>query len=230
MKTVAFSDLHGNYKVWKAIQNYYDKDDVLIFMGDACDRGPDGIKIMLELLQDDRVIYLKGNHEDMFLNNIHLGIGTALDTNKESIIFNGCYKTLKDYVKLPGDDKIFLIDNLQKIKNYYIYINKEKKNIFLSHAGIDIENINNLDETKLLWDRKHIKNNNYDNRYENWYVVHGHTPCQTLRKDMATRVYRYYNNHKIDIDIAACSTNLAAVIDLDTLEVKYFKGEDNNGN
>ena len=154
MKTVAFSDLHGNYKVWKAIQNYYDKDDVLIFLGDACDRGPDGIKIMLELLQDDRVIYLKGNHEDMFLNNIHLGVGTAFDVNKESIIFNGCYKTLRDYVKLPSDDKIFLIDNLQKIKNYYIYINKEKKNIFLSHAGIDIENINNLDETKLLAPKK----------------------------------------------------------------------------
>ena len=51
MKTVAFSDLHGNYNLWTKIKNYYAPDDVLIFLGDACDRGPDGIKIMLEMYQ-----------------------------------------------------------------------------------------------------------------------------------------------------------------------------------
>ena len=130
MKTVAFSDLHGNYKLWETIKNYYNDDDILIFLGDACDRGPDGIKIMLEMLKDKRVIYLMGNHEDAFLNYVDYGAIDAIKENKKIIRYNGSNKTLKDYIKLPAEDKIFLINNLSKIKKYYIYINKEKKIFF----------------------------------------------------------------------------------------------------
>ena len=121
MKTVAFSDLHGNYNLWTKIKNYYAPDDVLIFLGDACDRGPDGIKIMLEMLSDKRIIYLKGNHEDMFLNYIDYGVVKSLKEDRETIRYNDTKKTLEDYIKLPATTKIFLVDNLQKTKFYYIY-------------------------------------------------------------------------------------------------------------
>lgn len=232
MKTIAFSDLHGNYKLWKTIKNYYGDNDTLIFLGDACDRGQDSIKIMLEMLKDKRIIYLKGNHENMFLEYIQNGVSSSLKEYKEIIRYNGSKKTLEDYIKLSADDKIFLIDNLKKIKNYYIYINNEKKNIFLSHAGMDINNINNIDETKLLWDRNHMKNNIYDNRYDNWYIIHGHTPVQTVRADQLAEVYKYNNEHKIDIDMRSFVSNITATIDLDTFEIKYFKidGENNDNN
>lgn len=230
MKTVCFSDLHGNYKLWTAIKNYYGPKDTLIFLGDACDRGPDGIKIMQEMFKDNRVIYILGNHEEMFLSYIEDGIKESLIMSGELITHNGSFKTLSDYQKLNLLEQNFLVKNLkEKTKNYYIYINKEKKNFFLSHAGIDIDTINNLDDKKLLWDRDHIKSNKtWNNKYKYWYVVHGHTPVQLVQPDkIIPEVYRYYNNHKIDIDMGTPSSNKIAVLDLDTLQVKYFKEENN---
>ena len=64
-KTYAFTDIHGQYDLWEQIRDYCQPDDNLYFLGDACDRGPAGIKIIKELLTDPRVIYLKGNHEEM---------------------------------------------------------------------------------------------------------------------------------------------------------------------
>ena len=199
-------------------------------MGDACDRGPDGIKIMQEMFEDNRVIYILGNHEEMFLSYIEDGIKESLIMSGELITHNGSFKTLSDYQKLNPLEQNFLVKNLkEKTKNYYIYINKEKKNFFLSHAGIDIDTINNLDDKKLLWDREHIKSNKiWDNKYKYWYVVHGHTPVQLIQPDkIIPEVYRYYNNHKIDIDMGTPSSNKIAVLDLDTLQVKYFKEENN---
>ena len=63
--TYCFTDLHGMYNLWAQIRDYCKPDDTLIFLGDACDRGNDGLKIIYELLKDPRVIYLKGNHEDI---------------------------------------------------------------------------------------------------------------------------------------------------------------------
>ena len=208
MKTIAFSDLHGNYELWTAIKNYYSDNDTLIFLGDACDRGPDGIKIMQEMFKDKRVIYLLGNHEQMLLDYYTQGI-------EKSLI----------------QDKKVLIDNLtNQTKISYIYINKEKKNIFLSHAGTDIGKVNAATEKTLIWDRQHIKlDTPFNVKYKYWYVVHGHTPVQTILQDKTiVEVLRYYNKHKIDIDLGTPSSNMVAALDLDTLQVKYFKGEIKN--
>ena len=64
-----FTDIHGMYIMYKTIMDYCSKQDpeaTIIFGGDACDRGLDGYRIMKELLANPKVVYLKGNHEDMF--------------------------------------------------------------------------------------------------------------------------------------------------------------------
>ena len=64
-----FTDIHGQRKLFDAIMNYcYEQDDeaMIIFGGDAIDRGEDGYAIMKELLDNPYVVYLKGNHKDMF--------------------------------------------------------------------------------------------------------------------------------------------------------------------
>ena len=58
-KTYACSDLHGLYPLWEQIKHYCDETDTIYFLGDAIDRGPDGIKILLEMLYDSRVIFLR---------------------------------------------------------------------------------------------------------------------------------------------------------------------------
>lgn len=65
-----FTDIHGHYDLYSAIINWCrakDPECTIIYGGDGCDRGPYGYRIMRELLDNPQVIYLKGNHEDMFV-------------------------------------------------------------------------------------------------------------------------------------------------------------------
>ena len=65
-----FTDVHGCRPLFDAIMNYCHEQDpeaMIIFGGDAMDRGPDGYAIMKELLDNPYVVYLKGNHEDIFV-------------------------------------------------------------------------------------------------------------------------------------------------------------------
>lgn len=187
---------------------------------------------MQEMLKDNRVIYILGNHEQMLLDYYKDGIEKNLITSKELITYNGCYQTLINFQKLTELEQKKLIEDLyNKTKNYYIYINKEKKNIFLSHAGTNIDKLNDTTITQLMWDRNHIKNEvPYNVKYKYWYIVHGHTPVQIINPNKKIiEIYRYFNNHKIDIDLGTQTSNMIAVLDLDNLQVKYFKGEINNG-
>ena len=88
------------------------------------------------------------------------------------------------------------------------------------------------DETKfkLIWDRKHIAKEVFHYVGDNdLYIVHGHTPVQTLRfynrtmknYDKAEIAY-YCNKHKIDLDICTPETNRVALFNLNTFEVIYF--------
>lgn len=70
-----FTDIHGNFQLYRAIMDFCKEQDpeaTIVFLGDACDRGPDGYKIMKELLDNPHVVYLKGNHEDMFTKAAHM--------------------------------------------------------------------------------------------------------------------------------------------------------------
>ena len=70
-KTYAITDLHGRLDLWKEVKKILQPNDKVYFLGDAMDRGPDGYALFLELLSDERVVYLKGNHEDMMANGIN---------------------------------------------------------------------------------------------------------------------------------------------------------------
>ena len=69
MANYCFTDLHGMYNLWQQIRDYASPTDKLYFLGDAMDRGPHGIKILKELLADPRVVFIKGNHEDIFVSS-----------------------------------------------------------------------------------------------------------------------------------------------------------------
>ena len=70
MATYASADWHGCYWIWEKIKEILKPDDTLYFLGDAADRGSDGWQIIKELLNDSRIIYLKGNHEDLLIKAI----------------------------------------------------------------------------------------------------------------------------------------------------------------
>ena len=101
-----FTDVHGCYDLYRAAM-------------DACDRGEDGYRIMKELLDNPQVIYLMGNHEDMFVNaaisikqnyksilkeeNITRYLHECFDPDSEQAyvrlaLNNGGFTTLKDWM------------------------------------------------------------------------------------------------------------------------------------
>ena len=69
-RILVVGDLHGDYQSYRRIRTLFDpRRDYAIFLGDYADRGSEGIEVIdgvRKLLREhpDRVIALKGNHED----------------------------------------------------------------------------------------------------------------------------------------------------------------------
>ena len=91
MATYVISDLHGQYKMFMKLleKAAFSDADKLYMLGDAIDRGPDGIKILQHVMKAPNMEFLLGNHEFMMLN--------ALDPEGSAPMF---------YTQLPGRDAI----------------------------------------------------------------------------------------------------------------------------
>ena len=66
------SDIHGNLRRYRSVisQIRLTPDDHLYVLGDVIDRGPDGLHILSELLNQPNVTVLLGNHEYMMLEAV----------------------------------------------------------------------------------------------------------------------------------------------------------------
>lgn len=246
-KTYAFTDLHGIYDLWAQIRDYCDETDTLYFLGDAADRGLDGLKIIKELIADKRVIYLLGNHEEMMLNTIQCylpnfdGSIDPMETEEWIWMQNGGYSTLDDFKQESDAMKIAIFRELQKLKDHTKYINKNNQTIYLCHAGTQfnwrgywsMSNYRNFNH--YTWDRRHFRLP--WEKDENSFMVHGHTPVHyvclsegwdpDLTEDGDVKILKYCDGHKIDLDLLSIETKRAALFNLDTLEVeKYFKARE----
>ena len=230
MSVYACSDLHDQYNLWMQIQKHCKPDDKIYFLGDAIDRGQDYLQTMLSLLKDERVIYIKGNHEEMMETAIKEGIMNNSITNNSIIwIQNGGYYSLEGLHELSKEKFNFLCEKVKQMPYKAIYKNKDGINIHLSHAGETLGKI--VSNEQYIWDREHIKDNWNIIKYKNDIVVHGHTPVQLLsdyNKNISEKYYynpkilKYADQHKIDIDLGSFSSNRIALLNLDTLEPIYF--------
>ena len=70
MATYVISDLHGQYGLFKKLLEKvgFSGADKLYMLGDAIDRGPDGIKILRHVMRARNMHFLLGNHETMMLH------------------------------------------------------------------------------------------------------------------------------------------------------------------
>lgn len=81
MKTFAIGDIHGRRAQLNALLELIPRDassDALVFLGDFIDRGPDAPGVVSDVLalqreNPERVITLRGNHEQMLLDFIDGG-------------------------------------------------------------------------------------------------------------------------------------------------------------
>lgn len=233
MATYCCSDLHGNYEVFKKIQEMLKPDDTMYFLGDAADRGPDGWRMIKEILKDNRWIYLKGNHEDMLIKAASAYLANDENWEYQSYclcLHNGGEKTLFDWC---NDE--WRKEWLQCLKELPIHAtyNSPLGVIRMSHAGytpfhfIDYDDkpIETPQEWELLWDRSHFTED-WDNELApNDYIIHGHTPYKYVaaavgidfRRDQDGPLW-YCDNHKCCLDNWTAHTGRAVVLNLDTFE------------
>lgn len=154
----AFGDIHGNKRLFDFLREWCYKEDsecTIVYLGDAADRGEDGFYIMNELLNDPHIVYLYGNHEDLFVKAADAIIGAyAINDEKYEYIhhcneeqadkilrkmnddnfdvklhiYNDGASTLKAWL-INGADEDF-VDNIRNLPQTFSY-----ENIDFCHAG-----------------------------------------------------------------------------------------------
>lgn len=176
-----FTDVHGNYELYDQLITWCignDTEAMVIYGGDACDRGDHGYRIMQELLDNPQVVYLKGNHEDMFVKAAYAMIGFCaqsdelyeklhskkmlrqevvsliLSNNNSDITLylgNGGMPTLVDWI-MDGADEDFVtcIEGL--------YMTFKYENIDFCHAGASPDIFKRVYEAE------------YDGKVENFFL------------------------------------------------------------
>lgn len=224
------SDWHAAQWAWSTVQEFLNFNDMLYFLGDAVDRGAglnnDGGWTMLkQMVEDPRVIYLKGNHEQILVDAFsYLNDYRAI--NLCSI--NGGMNTLNAARCDPEAQKY--IDIIKKLPTYTC---PNGTKIFLSHSGST--NIDN--EHDLLWDRtEYLTWQNYTN-YD--YVIHGHTAPRHIMEDFQ-KVNNFYNLEKkyavpaytggaywyypwrCTVDCGTVLSNQITLLNIDTFEEEIF--------
>lgn len=227
------SDWHGAYWAWQLVRERLGYNDMLYFLGDATDRGSglnnDGGWTMLkEMLDDLRVIYLKGNHDAMLVDAfLRPNSYNAINLNW----MNGGTDTLAAANADP--DAYKYIHKIQQLPTYDIYTRPDGAKVFLSHSGsthID-------DERDLIWDRSEYFTTQNWTGYD--YVIHGHTRPQHIIKDLnnANKFYGlekkyavpaytggayWYLPWRCTVDCGTVLSNQITLLNIDTFEEEIF--------
>ena len=230
MAVYACSDLHGNWELWAEIKEFLKPDDILYYLGDATDRGPDGWAILKEMLKDSRINYIAGNHDIMLANRIGNPYSSRIANLHHS---NGGHSTWLDAEEDPEAEAIKIA--IRSLPLYAIYENADGLKIFMSHSGST--HIDNCED--LIWDRsEYIGTKNYS-EYD--VIVHGHTTIPHLIEDLE-EVYSFYfqeserpvfeeweggaywyHGYRCDIDCCTIVTRQTVLLNLDTFDEEIFE-------
>jgi serine/threonine protein phosphatase 1 len=115
MKYYVVADVHGYYSyLIKALEEagFFDETELckLVVCGDLLDRGEEArelVEFMMGLLKEDRLIYILGNHEDLFiqcLQEISRGEVYRIALGMSHHYRNGTWDTLLQLADMEADD------------------------------------------------------------------------------------------------------------------------------
>lgn len=226
------SDLHGCYEQYMQMLEKIrlNNDDLLYILGDVVDRGDDGIKILLDMMQRSNVVPMLGNHEYMAYSvlkkfNIEItaeNYDTQLDGKAmemyENWMFNGGETTCRAFTKLDRATRDSILDYLGEFE-LYEELEVNGNQFVLVHGGlVDFDEHKALSEYgihDIIWGRCDYQKQYYPEKY----LVTGHTPTHHIDSKYKGKIYR--ENHHIAIDCGAVFGGRLGCICLDTLEEFY---------
>ena len=242
--TYVMSDLHGCYdKYVQMLEKIgFGDGDTLYILGDVIDRGPDGIRILLDMMGRKNVVPLLGNHELLAFRVFRsvlfggeckrtatyrlwmesdgaptLSAFLALDTGEREAVT--VFLESFDFRKRLGyDDSTFFSGQADKSGGKF----------HLSHTLPEYDPLVPLHEADCLEFCRGEPD--YDIVYaDEWFVIHGHSPdiffvtghTPTHLIDPAFFGKIWQGNNHIAIDCAAAWGGRLGCLCLDTMEEYY---------
>ncbi len=182
MNYFAIGDVHGELFKLKSLigRLFLQNDDVIVMLGDYIDRGKHSFEVidyLIELSKQFKCVFLKGNHELMFMDYLS-GI------NEDIFLWNGGKKTLLSYEKNgynahyynsveEREIPVSHLDFFRGLQPYY-----EVEDYIFVHAGIFPDTpMENMPDEILYWDRSFVYN---AAKYKGKTVVCGHSPASQV--------------------------------------------------
>jgi predicted phosphodiesterase len=236
MSVYAVADLHGQLELWEQISKFLKEDDTIYVLGDCGDRGLQPWETIKAVYRDPRVIYIKGNHEDMLVkamrewHDYETWHSDAIDL----LYYNGGAETFDGWHH--DGSKMEWATRLSALPMYAKYINQDGVEIHMTHSG-SVE----LCEQDCLWDRTHFNEDWLGEEHQ--LIIHGHTNVAHVWKALGFpqdnkpsmgKAYWYCDGNKVCLDVGSYISNIAIVLNLDTFEEYKFeierKEENENGN
>ena len=154
MAIYAASDFHGQYKAFiKGLETIgFSESDHLYVIGDAIDRGPEGVRLLQYIKDHENMDLLIGNHEFMMLNSVSLDgrPGCGGRDAELWLYYNGGIATYEEYAKLSREKRQALMEWLND-RVVIKPIEVEGKKICLTHSFYKPE-CENLKYSELKYD------------------------------------------------------------------------------
>lgn len=143
------SDIHGHYdKYLELLQKIeFSADDTLYVLGDVIDRGPDGCRILQDMMARSNVVPILGNHEFTAAVCLPWLMEEVTDQSLASLsetqiaalrewICNGGGPTLRALTQLSQTEREDLLEYLQDM-DLYAEVTAGGRRFLLVHAGLD---------------------------------------------------------------------------------------------
>ena len=228
------ADLHGKYDAYMEMLEKirFSEEDMLYIIGDILDRGPNPIKIVLDLMDRPNVVCLAGNHEYMALQCLKFLMQEITDESLQEMDagiierilnwqLNGSRTTVDEFYRLDEQTRKEVFDFLSEFDLYEeVYAGDEE--YLLVHAGLGNFSPDRpiweygIDE--MVWERPDYSRQYYPDKY----VITGHTPTMGIRENPRPG-YIYRNNNHIAIDCGAVFGGRLACLCLETQEEFYVE-------
>lgn len=236
-RTFVLGDIHGRHdrlmEVLRLCEFDY-KNDILIQLGDVCDRGRDTYKVVEELLKISNLIKIRGNHDAWFYDFIRTGVSDS------GWLHHGGNLTINSYMgNLNTDGFIKYIGLLPEhmpethkefFKSQIPYYVDDQNRMFV-HGGFNrhdlVSEVPKEQEHIFWWDRDLFMSalshkdvgREFKTKDDFKEIYIGHTPTIMWKKQEPMFAA---NNRIINIDTGAgYSEGKLTIMDIDTKE--YFQ-------
>ena len=225
-KIFVISDLHGQYDLFlKLLEKINLKmEDLLVIMGDICDRGEKSYEIYMKCMKMMKLGYnlkfILGNHEDMLLEDLENDYPLRYET-EFSIYRNSKYFNKKSMEEWYEENFFKEIKWLVKwLKNCPLVISGNE-NIFV-HAGLDLQTkLEKQERETVLWTREEfwIDEESVLEEYRSKNIYFGHTP--NINGRISEKTDKIW-----DIDCGAFFTHFLGCVEVKSKEKIYvFENE-----